>query len=108
MTEENIEFFEIFPWDKNFETGIDEIDQQIEEGKESFKAILDSAVSRMRPVMMAAATTILGMLPLLSDVFFVNMSIIIMSGLAFATVLTLVFVPVLYSIFFKIKYQENA
>jgi len=92
---------------KNAIVLIDEIDQQIEAGIESFKAILDSAVSRMRPVMMAAATTILGMIPLLSDVFFVNMSIIIMAGLAFATVLTLIFVPVLYAIFFKIKYQAE-
>ncbi|MFK5892308.1 MAG: efflux RND transporter permease subunit [Pseudomonadota bacterium] len=92
---------------KNAIVLIEEIDQTIESGVESFKAILDSAVSRMRPVMMAAATTILGMLPLLSDVFFVNMSIIVMSGLAFATVLTLVFVPVLYTIFFKISYQEK-
>ncbi len=93
---------------KNAIVLIEEIDQQIESGIESFKAILDSSVSRMRPVMMAAATTILGMLPLLSDVFFINMSIIIMSGLAFATVLTLLFVPVLYAILFKIKYQEQS
>jgi len=93
---------------KNAIVLIEEIDQNIESGMESFKAILDSAVSRMRPVMMAAATTILGMIPLLSDVFFVNMSIIIMSGLAFATVLTLIFVPVLYAIFFKIKYRDEA
>ncbi len=92
---------------KNAIVLIEEIDQQIEEGIESFKAILDSAVSRMRPVMMAAATTILGMIPLLSDVFFVNMSIIIMSGLAFASVLTLIVVPVLYSIFFKVQYREE-
>ena len=92
---------------KNAIVLIEEIDQQIDEGIESFKAILDSAVSRMRPVMMAAATTILGMIPLLSDVFFVNMSIIIMSGLAFASVLTLIVVPVLYSIFFKVKYREE-
>jgi len=93
---------------KNAIVLIDEIDQQIIAGIESFKAILDSAVSRMRPVMMAASTTILGMIPLLSDVFFVNMSIIIMAGLAFATVLTLIFVPVLYAIFFKIGYQKEA
>ncbi len=92
---------------KNAIVLIEEIDMQIEEGIESFKAIIDSAVSRMRPVMMAAATTILGMVPLLSDVFFVNMSIIIMSGLAFASVLTLIVVPVLYSFFFKIKYREE-
>ncbi|MFK5985040.1 MAG: efflux RND transporter permease subunit [Pseudomonadota bacterium] len=88
---------------KNAIVLIEEIDQSIDSGIESFKAILDSAVSRMRPVMMAAATTILGMIPLLSDVFFVNMSIIVMAGLAFATVLTLVFVPVLYAIFFNVK-----
>ena len=62
----------------------------------------------MRPVAMAAATTILGLIPLLQDVFFVNMSITIMSGLAFATVLTLIFVPVLYSILFNIPYAEDA
>ncbi|MCW8929550.1 MAG: efflux RND transporter permease subunit [Gammaproteobacteria bacterium] len=92
---------------KNAIVLIEEIDQQIESGIESFKAILDSAVSRMRPVMMAAATTILGMIPLLSDVFFVNMSIIIMSGLAFASILTLIVVPVLYSMFFKVEYRED-
>ena len=54
----------------------------------------------MRPVAMAAATTILGMIPLLQDAFFVSMAETIMVGLGFATVLTLVFVPVLYTIFF--------
>ena len=92
---------------KNAIVLIEEIDQQIESGIESFKAILDSAVSRMRPVMMAAATTILGMIPLLSDVFFVNMAIIVMAGLAFASVLTLVFVPVMYAILFRINYRQE-
>ena len=69
------------------------------------EAILDSAVSRMRPVMLAAATTILGLIPLLSDVFFVNMSVTIMAGLGFASVLTLVVVPTLYAVFFRIKKQ---
>ena len=72
---------------KNAIVLIDEIDQQIEEGKEGFTAILDATVSRLRPVVLAAATTILGLIPLLSDVFFVNMSITIMAGLGFATVL---------------------
>jgi len=88
---------------KNAIVLIDEIDQQIEEGKEGFAAILDATVSRLRPVVLAAATTILGLIPLLRDVFFVNMSITIMAGLGFATVLTLVFVPTLYSIMFKIR-----
>ncbi len=93
---------------KNAIVLIDEIDQQIDEGKEHLTAILDSATSRLRPVSMAAATTILGLIPLLPDVFFVNMAITIMAGLGFATILTLVFVPVLYSIFFKVPYSENA
>lgn len=88
---------------KNAIVLIEEIDMQIESGKESYSAILDSSVSRMRPVMMAASTTILGMAPLLSDVFFLDMAVVIMFGLGFASVLTLIVVPVLYAIFFNIK-----
>ena len=74
---------------KNAIVLIEEIDQQIEEDKDPYEAILDSSVSRMRPVMLAASTTILGLIPLLSDIFFVNMSVTIMSGLGFASLLTL-------------------
>jgi multidrug efflux pump subunit AcrB len=90
---------------KNAIVLIEEIDQQIETGKEGYQAILDSSVSRMRPVMLAAATTILGLIPLLSDVFFVNMSVTIMAGLGFASLLTLTVVPTLYAVFFKIHKQ---
>ena len=93
---------------KNAIVLIEEIDQQSEEGKPIVSAILDSATSRLRPVTMAAATTILGMIPLLQDVFFVNMSITIMAGLAFATFLTLLVVPVLYAIFFRAPRSEGA
>ena len=81
---------------KNAIVLIEEIDQQIEAGKPPYTAILDAGVSRLRPVVLAAATTILGLFPLLKDVFFVNMSITIMAGLGFATVLTLIVVPGLY------------
>jgi len=87
---------------KNAIVLIEEIDAQIGSGKEPYSAILDSAVSRLRPVMMAASTTILGMAPLLSDVFFLDMAVVIMFGLGFASILTLIIVPVLYAIFFKI------
>lgn len=87
---------------KNAIVLIEEMDQQIESGKDRYEAILDSCVSRMRPVMLAAATTILGLIPLLSDVFFVNMSVTIMAGLGFASVLTLIVVPTLYAVFFRI------
>ena len=60
----------------------------------------------MRPVMMAAATTILGMIPLLTDAFFVAMAVTIMAGLFVATILTLVVVPVLYVIFFRIPFPK--
>ncbi|MFC6640990.1 MULTISPECIES: efflux RND transporter permease subunit [Sulfitobacter] len=64
-------------------------------------AIVLASTSRLRPVFLAAATTILGMLPLLSDAFFQSMAATIMGGLAFASVLTLIAAPVLYFIFFK-------
>jgi multidrug efflux pump subunit AcrB len=88
---------------KNAIVLIEEIDQHIAAGKDRHEAILDAAVSRMRPVVLAAATTILGLIPLLADVFFVNMSITIMAGLGFATVLTLIVVPTLYAILFRVK-----
>ncbi len=93
---------------KNAIVLIEEIDVQSGSGKEPYQAILDSAVSRMRPVLMAASTTILGMVPLLTDVFFKDMAVVIMFGLGFASILTLVVVPVLYAIFFKVKTNEQA
>lgn len=64
-------------------------------------AIIQACVSRLRPVVLAAGTTILGMIPLLSDAFFVSMAVTIMGGLAFASLLTLVAAPVLYRLFFS-------
>ena len=64
-------------------------------------AIVDSGASRLRPVLMAASTTALGLIPLLFDAFFVSMAVTIVFGLAFATVLTMVVVPVLYATFYK-------
>ena len=92
---------------KNAIVLIEEMDQQIDSGKEPYQAVLDSCVSRMRPVMLAAATTILGLIPLLSDVFFVNMSVTIMAGLGFASILTLIVVPTLYAVFFKIRKSDD-
>lgn len=88
---------------KNAIVLIDEIDTQIATGKNKYAGIIDSSVSRVRPVGLAACTTVLGMIPLLHDAFFVSMAVTIMAGLSFATILTLIIVPVLYSIFFKIK-----
>jgi len=93
---------------KNAIVLVDQIDAEIKSGKERFEAVVDSGVSRMRPVMLAAATTILGMIPLLQDAFFISMAVTIMFGLLVATVLTLVIVPVFYTIFFKIPSPEKA
>ena len=60
-------------------------------------------MSRLRPVVLAAATTVLGVVPLLPDVFWIAMAVTIMFGLAFGTVLTMVLIPVLYATFFRIK-----
>ena len=88
---------------KNAIVLVDEIDQRILQGETPLDALVEGSVSRLRPVVLAAATTILGMLPLAFDVFFADMAVTIMSGLAFATFLTLLAVPALYSVFFRIK-----
>ena len=84
---------------------VDQINTEMKEGKEPYFAVFDAAVSRVRPVSMAAITTILGMIPLLSDVFFESMAVTIMFGLGFATVLTLIVVPVVYTLLYRIKYR---
>jgi multidrug efflux pump subunit AcrB len=88
---------------KNAIVLIDQININIATGMPPFDAILDSGVSRMQPVMMAALTTMMGMIPLFKDAFFVSMAVTIVFGLGFATILTLLFVPVLYATFFKIR-----
>lgn len=87
---------------KNAIVLIDQIDSEIKSGKDPYQSVIDSGVSRLNPVSLAALTTILGLLPLLQDAFFISMAVTIMFGLLFATVLTLIFVPVLYTVLFKI------
>lgn len=82
---------------------VDQINLELSEGKAAYSALLDSCVSRVRPVMMAAITTMLGMIPLISDAFFGSMAITIIFGLGFASVLTLIVLPVMYSLAFNIK-----
>jgi multidrug efflux pump subunit AcrB len=82
---------------------IDEIRLQIKSGKKPWDAVVDSSVSRVRPVSMAVLTTVLGLIPLLFDAFFAAMAVTVMAGLLFAEVLTLIMVPVLYVTFFKYR-----
>lgn len=82
---------------------LDEINLQISEGKDPKQALIDSSLSRLRPVSMAAVTTILGMIPLLPDAMFGPMAATIMGGLFVGTILVLTFFPVLYALFYKVK-----
>lgn len=87
---------------KNAIVLIDQIAIDLAAGKAPYRAVLDSAVSRMRPVLMASGTTILGMTPLVFDPFYSGMAATIMSGLLAGTVLTLVVVPLFYTLFYRI------
>ncbi|WP_041526058.1 efflux RND transporter permease subunit [Pantoea sp. At-9b] len=73
--------------------------RQFRQQKPLQEAILDAATSRLRPILLTAFTTVLGLLPLLRDVFFQSMAVVIIFGLGFATVLTLLVLPVLYRCF---------
>ncbi len=87
---------------KNGVVLIDSIDFDIKSGKLPFKAVFDSAIARFRPVMMASLTTILGMIPLISDPMFGSLAVTIMCGLLVGTLVTLILLPLLYTIFFNI------
>ena len=82
---------------------MDEINLQISEGMAPRDALVNSSKSRLRPVMMASLTTILGMIPLIPDAMFGSLAVTIMGGLFVGTLITLIFIPIFYAMFFKIK-----
>jgi len=82
---------------------MDEITLEISQGIEPRVALIQSSKSRLRPVMMASLTTILGMIPLVPDSMFGSLAVTIMGGLFMGTLITLIFIPVLYAMFFKVK-----
>ena len=88
---------------KNAIVLIDQINVNLAEGRAPYDSVMEAAVSRLRPVMLAAVTTNLGMIPLLPDIFWVAMAVTIMCGLAFGTILTMVLVPVLYCTLYRIR-----
>jgi multidrug efflux pump subunit AcrB len=75
-------------------------------GTGRFEAVVMAGVTRLRPVLNASLTTILGMMPLVADAFYAAMAVTIMCGLAFATIMTMVVVPVNYSLIYGIKENE--
>ncbi len=91
---------------KNAIVLLDEINIELAAGKQPLDAVMQSALSRLRPVALAAATTVLGVIPLLQDIFWVGMAVTIMAGLTFGTVLTMVLVPVLYATMYRIKVPD--
>jgi multidrug efflux pump subunit AcrB len=86
---------------------VEQINLELNDGAAPTHALVHSCVSRVRPVMMAAITTMLGMIPLISDAFFGSMAITIIFGLGFASLLTLVVLPVMYSLLFNIRFDKQ-
>ncbi len=70
--------------------------------------VVSSGVTRLRPVFNTSLTTVLGMMPLVADPFYSAMAVTIMCGLAFATLLTMIVVPVNYALLYRVKRTENA
>ena len=88
---------------KNAIVLMDEISANLDRGLAPYVAIVEAGVSRVRPVANASLTTVLGMLPLLADAFYSAMAVTIMFGLAFATVLTMVVIPVNYALLYRVR-----
>ncbi len=93
---------------KNAIVLVDQIDLEIGEGKARMDALVDSAASRVRPVLLGSGTTVLGVIPLFTDAFFKSMAVVLVFGLSFATALTLILVPVVYAAVFRISTDETA
>jgi multidrug efflux pump subunit AcrB len=87
---------------------VDRMDLEIDEGKPRYDAIIDSATSRVRPVVLGSFTTALGVIPLFFDAFFQSMAVVLVFGLSFATLLTLLIVPVLYAMFMNVSSKETS
>jgi multidrug efflux pump len=82
---------------------IDQIDRDVESGLTPWQAVIESSVRRSRPVILTAATAILAMIPLTRSVFWGPMAMAIMGGLSVATFLTLINLPALYVLLFRVK-----
>ncbi|MFO7658255.1 MAG: efflux RND transporter permease subunit [Bacteroidales bacterium] len=87
---------------KNSIVLLDEIEVKMHEGHDHYNAIIYATVSRTRPVLMASLTTILGMAPLLLDPMYQSMAAAVISGLLVGTIITLIFVPILYAVFHNV------
>jgi multidrug efflux pump len=84
---------------------VDQVQAEIDAGRDTWTAVVDAAVHRTRPVLLTAAATVLAMIPLTRSIFWGPMALAIMGGLTVASVLTILFVPALYAAWFKVKRQ---
>lgn len=87
----------------NFGLGIDEIQQNLDDGVDPYDATILAGITRVRPVVLAAATTVLGVIPLLQDAFWVSMAMTIMAGPTVGTILTMILHPTFYTIVHGIR-----
>ena len=85
---------------------VDQIDQHLAAGMPPLKAVKESAVVRFRPIMLTALTTVLGLIPMFPSAFWRGLAIAISSGLTVATLITLIVLPVVYCMVFKIGNEE--
>ena len=92
---------------KNAIVLLDEVNINLERGLSQYDAVIQAALSRLNPVVLAAATTVLGVVPLLKDVFWIGLAVTIMVGLAFGTILTMILVPTFYATLYRIRSPEN-
>ncbi len=92
---------------KNAVVLLDEVDLNLRKGLAPYSALVEAAVSRLNPVFLGAATTILGVLPLLQDIFWIAMATTIAAGLTVGTLVTMIMVPVYYALFHGIRPPED-
>lgn len=96
---------------KNIVILLDAASENIKTGMNHYKAITEAAITRVRPILLGAATTVLGVVPLLPDVFWKAMAVTIMSGLAIGSLISIFAVPVIYCILYRAypdQSEENA
>ncbi len=92
---------------KNAIVLLDEIEHRLKKSHTPYRAVVDATISRVRPVIMASLTTILGMIPLLNDPMYGSLAVAIIAGLTVGTLVTLVFVPILYSLFYSVRVEPQ-
>ncbi|MBQ2617450.1 MAG: efflux RND transporter permease subunit, partial [Synergistaceae bacterium] len=92
---------------KNSIVLLDQVAGDFASGKDKYLSIIETGVSRLRPVAMSAITTVLGMIPLIWDSMFGPMAVTIMGGLTVSTVLTMIFIPVMTAVFYKVPCPDD-